>query len=85
MPKIRIVWPPKESKAEIKKDREVKRDGEPALMSLDRWGNDSTLRCDCLVRCCDCGLTHLHTYEVLRDPDGKFHLIRRAYRLPKGE
>ena len=57
------------------------RDGEPRLLPLRRWENDRTLSTEMMVRCCDCGLQHMYTFNMLTDPDGNYYLMKRAYRL----
>jgi len=59
-----------------------RRDGEPRIHKLTLWSNDRTLCTDSVVTCCDCGLTHNMTYNVLKTPDGDWHLLIRAYRIP---
>ena len=63
----------------------VRHDGEPRLYTLTKHENDRTLSTSHFVECCDCGLTHMHTYNVLKTPDGNWYLVHRAYRAPGKE
>ncbi len=65
-----------------KNDSRQRYDGEPRFIDLVRHENDRTLSAQEYIECCDCELTHLHTYNVLKTPDGKWYLIVRAYRVP---
>lgn len=58
------------------------RDGEPDMIRLTRWPNDRTLHAQQWVVCCDCGLAHVYTYEIVRVSDDEWWLSRRAYRVP---
>lgn len=51
-------------------------------MELVKHDNDSSLCADTFIECCDCGLTHHRTYNVVKPPNGKWYLIERAYRVP---
>lgn len=57
-------------------------DGEPVLHFLANHANDRTMSTEAWIKCCSCGLTHLHTYNVMKAPDGRWWLIARAYRAP---
>ena len=57
-------------------------DGEPRHYALVKHENDSSLRADAFVSCCDCGLTHHYTYNVFKEPRGTWYLQIRAYRSP---
>ena len=83
MRSVRITWPPVEKPAKIKGNRRTKRDGEPTVLLLERWTNDSTLRTSTEKECCDCGLRHVLTFEVLRAGNKEFYLLKRAYRIMK--
>lgn len=64
-------------------DHHVQRhDGEPVLHHLENHANDRTMSTRAWTKCCDCGLTHLHTYNVMKGPDGNWWLLTRAYRVP---
>ena len=82
----RITWPPKGIKPDEGKNRiRWKRDGEPSWLLLKHWDDDGpVMTSECITRCCDCGLEHLHTYEIGRiEETGNFWLMKKAYRLPK--
>jgi hypothetical protein len=68
-----------------KKGFKLRHDGEPRFVSLLKYINDRTLRGQEWISCCDCGLIHLHTYNVIRTPDGLWHLIVRAFRAPNNK
>ena len=69
--------------AEVESGGGVQRyDGEPVLHRLENHDNDRTLSTFTCIKCCDCGLSHLHTYNVMKAPDGKWWLLARAYRAP---
>jgi hypothetical protein len=57
-------------------------EGEPTIISLKRFARDRTLRGRLWNTCCDCGLTHLWTFEVFPDPEDRQYwwLNKRAYR-----
>ena len=57
-------------------------DGEPRLYELVKHLGDRTLSVDTFIECCDCGLNHHHTFNVLTTPDGNWYLVHRAYRVP---
>jgi len=57
-------------------------DGEPRFYPLVKHGDDRSLCADQFVACCDCGLEHHHTFNVVKTPDGKWWLVVRAYRMP---
>jgi len=68
----------------IKKGFRLRQDGEPQIIPLAKHANDRTLTTQELVKCCDCGLTHLYTFNVLkvkRKKKTKWYLIKRAYRV----
>lgn len=82
MKTLRISWPPKpEKESRIRRGMIQRYDGEPVMIPMKRWENDHTLRGSLNVECCDCGLRHVYTFEVLRAPNRKFYLVKRAYRL----
>ena len=56
-------------------------DGEPRTHLLTKHENDHTLSTDTFVECCDCGLTHHLTYNVMR-VRAEWYLLVRAYRVP---
>ena len=66
--------------ARKKKGFRQRHDGEPRFLDLTKHDNDRSLSTHESVKCCDCGLTHLHTYNVLRTPDGNWYLGVRSYR-----
>ena len=68
---------PKEANADIQSH-----DGEIWMYPLANHANDRTMSTHDVTKCCDCGLTHLHTYNVMKTPDGLWWLVKRAYRLP---
>ena len=68
----------------IKKGFRPREDGEPRFLELVKHENDRTLSIQELNKCCDCGLVHLHTYNVVRiklKKKTKWYLIKRAYRV----
>lgn len=80
---MRPTWPkPRATPAVIRPDgfRQM-RDGEPRFLPMRRWENDRTLSAEMVVRCCDCGLQHMYTFNVLTDDEGDYFLLKRAYRL----
>lgn len=64
----------------LKKGFRQRHDGEPRFLNLKKHENDRTLSAHESVKCCDCGLVHLHTYNVLRAPNGQWFLLLRSYR-----
>ncbi len=66
--------------SKVKKGKRQRHDGEPRFLDLIRHRNDRTLTTNEVVSCCDCGLTHHHTFNVLTI-GRKWFLIIRAYRL----
>ena len=67
-----------------KKGFRQRHDGEPTFLELVKHENDRTLSIHELTKCCDCGLIHLHTYNVVRiilKKKNKWYLIKRAYRV----
>lgn len=79
----RIDWPPKSEKPIKERGRQASREGEPMWVPLKRWPYDQTLRGQMSNGCCDCGLVHHLTFEVVRQKDGQWWLIKRAYRTGK--
>ncbi len=65
-----------------KKGFRIRQDGEPSFLELAKHDNDQTLHAHEVTKCCDCGLTHLHTYSIMRTPKGYWFIIVRAYRVP---
>ena len=82
--KKRPTWLlPKEFTVAPDKEGTIQRfDGEPVLHALENHGNDRTLSAHTWLSCCSCGLTHLHTYNVMKAPDGQWWLLTRAFRAP---
>ena len=58
-----------------------RQDGEPRFVDLVKHRNDRTLSAQEFIQCCDCGLTHLHTYNVMQ-VRRKWYIIVRAFRQP---
>lgn len=75
-------WLPRETQPVIKSGVQNSRDGEPTRIPLTRWRNDRTLRGQLWNGCCDCGLEHLLTFEVMYD-GRDFYLTKRSYRGEK--
>ena len=67
--------------AKVKKGRIQRSDGEPQVYLLTKHNNDKTLTTHCFDVCCDCGLTHHLTFNVLKVRK-KWYLVERAYRVP---
>ena len=70
--------------SKIKKGFRQRHDGEPQILELVKYANDRTLSITETCKCCDCGLIHLYTYNVLRvkiKKKDKWYLIKRAYRV----
>lgn len=65
-----------------KKGHRQRFDCEPRFLPLDNHENDRSLCTDEFTRCCDCGLVHHHTFNVIRVSNGKWYLVTRAYRVP---
>lgn len=61
--------------------RVVRIDGEPRFYELVKFDGDRTLITDTYLECCDCGLTHHHTFNVLK-VRGTWFINHRAYRVP---
>ena len=70
----RIDWPPKPYKPQ---DANVA--GEPSWIYLRRFERDNALHGRIWTTCCGCGMEHLYVYSVLREPDGKWWMLKRAY------
>ena len=83
MTKKRQKWQlPKTFKpAKIKNESQQRYDGEPRLHRLDKHANDRTLSTHDFDVCCDCGLTHHVTFNVVKVRK-KWYLLERAYRVP---
>ncbi len=71
-----IPWPPKPY--ERPKGRHQMIAGEPVILDLTRFPNDTTLRGHEWMVCCACKFRHLFAYEVVNAPDG-WCLKVRAY------
>ena len=70
--------------SKIKKGQRKRHDGEPRFLALVKHANDRTLSAHESVKCCDCGLTHLHTYNIIKTKlkkKVKWYIIERAYRI----
>ena len=70
--------------SKIKKGFRQRHDGEPQILELVKHANDRTLGISELNKCCDCGLTHLYTYNIIkirRKKNNKWYIIKRAYRI----
>lgn len=65
----------------LKKGMIQRVDGEPRLHLLEKHANDRTLSTEVFIECCGCGLTHLHTYNVVHGTT-EWYLLTRAYRVP---
>ena len=59
----------------------VRCDGEPRFVQLTKHLNDRTLSAFEYVACCDCGLTHFYTYNVVH-VKSRWHIIIRVFRTP---
>lgn len=81
--KKRIDWPPKPHKVKREHGRQVNRDGQPLWIPLNRWSGDRALRGQMSHGCCDCGLVHEMTFEVVREDKGQWWLVKRSYRTGK--
>ena len=70
--------------SKIKKGSRQRHDGEPRFLELVKHANDRTLSTQEIAKCCDCGLTHLYTFNVVRiklKKKNKWYIIERAYRV----
>ena len=73
---------PKEFKTEpIVDGCRQRSDEEPRILDLVKHASDRSLSTQEFNKCCDCGLIHLHTYNVIKTPDGNWFLVKRAYRI----
>ena len=83
MPAKRKQWRlPKAFKpAKVKKGCIQRSDGEPRVYTLTKHDGDRTLTTNCFDMCCDCGLTHHMTFNVIH-VRRKWYLVERAYRVP---
>jgi len=84
MAKRNYNWLPKPKKLNRKYGVSWMRDGDAMVISLNRQRNDTTVRGVEFCTCCDCGLTHLHTYNIVRirlKKKTKWYLVERAYRI----
>ena len=79
-PKDQFSWLPEREKVGDKVQ-----EGELRMISLYRWANDRTLHGTWPIKCCDCGLVHIHDFSVLKGPDGRFYLGKRAYRIDEDD
>lgn len=79
----KIPWPPKALMPKNIKGRVQSQDGSPMWVALRRWDTDRTLRGQLHNACCDCGLDHLLTFEIVREDKGQWWLVKRAYRTSK--
>lgn len=76
----RRKWPPSPYKGQSGSDQII--DGEPVYIKLVRFPHESVARGQIVGTCCDCGLRHLHTYEVYYDPSDKgWWIVNRDYRI----
>ena len=84
MPAKREQWRlPKAFKPDLEVNGRIQRhEGEPRFHELVKHESDRTLSVDTFIECCDCGLTHHHTYNVIKTCTGKWYLVHRAYRIP---
>ena len=84
MPAKREQWRlPKPFETAKTVDGRIQRhDGEHRFYELVKHANDRTLSADTFIECCDCGLTHHYTYNVMKTQDGNWYLVHRAYRVP---
>ena len=70
--------------SKVKKGFRQRYDGEPRFLDLVKHSNDRTLSTQESVKCCDCGLVHIHTYNVIRirlKKKNKWYMVVRAYRV----
>jgi len=79
----RIPWPPPPEKIVKERGRTTSKEGQPMWVPLRRFDTDRTLRGNMHNACCDCGLDHLLTFEILRQDNGQWWLVKRAYRTGK--
>lgn len=56
--------------------------GEPTWIFLRRFEIDRTLSGSLINECCNCGMEHLMTFNVLAGPNGGWWLIKRVYDNP---
>ncbi len=66
--------------SKIKKGQRERHDGEPRFLVLTKHVNDRSVTTEETIKCCGCGLVHLHTYNVFKEKN-KWYLGIRAYRL----
>ena len=83
MAKKRQKWrlPGAFKSAKAKKGRQQRHDGEPRVYRLAKHANDRTLTTDSFDVCCDCGLTHHMTFNIM-NVRKEWYLVERAYRVP---
>ena len=70
--------------SKVKKGQRQRHDGEPRFLELVKHANDRSLSAQESVKCCDCGLTHLHTYNIIKTKlkkKVKWYIVERAYRV----
>jgi len=73
--------PEKFKAAKVKKGSQQRYDGEPRFYELGKFANDKTLTTHFTNKCCDCGLEHHNTFNILKVKK-KWYMIERAYRIP---
>jgi len=78
---MKVKWPPKPRKNLLQQQIRTNYEGQPTLMPLHRYNHDRSLRGQMVNACCDCGLTHLLTFEVFQVSAGRFYMNKRAFRL----
>ena len=59
-------------------------DGETVWLRVRRFSGDAAARANAYVACCDCGLKHLHSFELFEHPRHGLILSMRSYRLNQG-
>ena len=81
MSKKKVAWPPPDERPKKAHGRQQSREGESMWIPLHKWPSDRTLRGQMHNACCDCGLDHLLTFELVREDKGQWWLVKRAYRI----
>jgi hypothetical protein len=82
--RAKAVWPPPiDSPPRFGRDgAQQMRDGEPAYIDLHRFNKfEQIARGDYRTVCCDCGLHHLHVFELHQRDDRSFGIVMRTYRI----
>lgn len=69
-------FPPKATAAKVSGGAHQILEGEPSIVPMARYRNDNTIRGHEWSVCCDCGLRHIHVYEVFRIKEGYFLGVR---------